>query len=217
MAVLFRVETAPEIHLGRPSLSRLVAFETGYESFAGTGSFAGFRYYDFLRNWLVERYGPQSMAQGPIQILQRIANDDERAFHLFFRELAAAIAATGKPAPAPAAGQKLTPYPASAYLRSMAKRPALYFGRPTVSRLRAFLDGYCLAAEEAGHLECLDLDGFEHWVRKQLDLKGMFRWEEALIAVYDGDDAAAYNLGLRSLREYRETKGPITVWADAEE
>ena len=101
------------------------------------------------------------------------------------------------------------PLPCSGFLDVLEERPGM-FAPASVRCLRAFLDGYGLAAAEEGHLECLDLEGFEHWVRKRLAIKGMFRWEQAILANFDGRELDAYAWAIKELKEFRSTKGPMS-------
>jgi len=86
----------------------------------------------------------------------------------------------------------------------------MFLQTPAVGRLRAFLDGYSLAAMEEGHFDCVDLEGFEQWLRKKFDLKGMFRWENAVLARFQGDEANAFDWAARKLKAYRASKGPLS-------
>ena len=86
----------------------------------------------------------------------------------------------------------------------------MYLPRLTPGCLRVFLDGYRLACLEEGHFSCADLDGFEHWVRRQLSVRGMFRWEEAVLASFQGREEDAFAWSLRELKAYREGQGPLS-------
>ena len=48
-------------------------------------------------------------------------------------------------------------------------------------------------------------------MRRQLDPKGYFRWEEAILARFNGDEAGAFQWALRELRAYRASKGPLST------
>ena len=140
---------------------------------------------------------------GTFGVLQQIAHSDERAFDLFFTELDAAIGQrldSVKVLQQDAAGVFA---PASRFLEAFLDRPARYLTPVTVGCLRAALDGYSLAAIEEGHLECADLTGFEHWVRASFALKGMFRWEDAVLAHCFGDESRAFQWAIKELVAYR--------------
>ncbi|HXN49913.1 MAG TPA: hypothetical protein VN893_24895 [Bryobacteraceae bacterium] len=211
LELLYRIKASPLAHLGCRSLVRLEAFQLGYGFFPQISGARDFSF-DAFRDWVLTRYRPAVSAElGVTQILLQAAEDDERAFDLFFEELAAALASRAD-ALKPREPRFLVgdPLPASGFLDVLRDRPAMFLGRVSVGALRAFLDGYGLAADEEGHVECLDLDGFEHWVRKQLDLKGMFRWENAVLAQFGGDQSIAFQWAVRELTNYRASKGPLS-------
>ena len=54
------------------------------------------------------------------------------------------------------------------------------------------------------------LDGFEQWVRQRLRVEGIFRWEDAILADYAGDQVAAFQGALQELKAYRMSKGPLS-------
>jgi hypothetical protein len=211
LEVLYRVRACPIAHLGRRSLTRLDAFHVGYSFFPQITKTKDYAL-SALRDWTVARYQPEGAeAKDATQVLLDAAPDDECAFDLFFTALdAVTVGRPEDPAPRERPASEGEPLPASGYLDVLTSRPAMFLRRITVGCLRAFLDGYGLAAIEEGHAECLDLDGFEHWVRRQLYLKGYFRWEDAVLGRFNGDEAAAFQCALRELKAYRTSKGPIS-------
>ena len=92
----------------------------------------------------------------------------------------------------------------------MTERPGSLLRRVSIGCLRAFLDGYSLAAMEGGFFECADLEGFEQWVRRHFGLRGMFRWEDAVLAQFGGDERVAFPWAVRELKAYRANKGPLS-------
>jgi len=214
LQVLYRVRVSPIEHLGCRSLRRLEAFQTGYTLFPFTRT----KDYDCestLREWVIRQYQPSfaTGAKGAVWILSEIAQDDEAAFELFFQALDLALISYPSawssffPREIPAGFQ---PIPLSGFLNVLTSRPLSLLRTLSVGNLRAFLDGYRLAALEEGHLECLDLEDFEHWVRRQLELKGMFRWENAISADCQGQEPKAYEWAIRELKAFRATQGPLS-------
>ena len=120
--------------------------------------------FEALRDWVLARYGPaEETTKDAAQVLLDVSQNDEQAFELFFRALDAAIAAQPDKLVARGPGPLAdSPQPTSAFLDVLAERPGMFLRRASVGCLRAFLDGYSLAAIEQGHPECADLDGFEH-------------------------------------------------------
>ena len=55
-------------------------------------------------------------------------------------------------------------------LNALEEMPPFFVLIPTVECLRAYINGYYLGAAERGYFDCLDLDGFEHWLRKKYQL-----------------------------------------------
>jgi hypothetical protein len=85
----------------------------------------------------------------------------------------------------------------------------MYLPEASVGRLRAHVDGYSLAAVEGCHPECSDLGGFEHWVGKEFDLKGLFRWGAAVLKECSDDEQSAYRWAVQALKAFRASKGPL--------
>ena len=213
LEVLYRVRAAPTEHLGCKSLARLDVFHLGYSLFPFT--IARDVKFDEFREWVIKQYRPSfgTAAMSASMILRNIVQDDARAFDVFFEALDSALAAHPGALSRSVVPRELNdqpPVPASAFLDALTEWPAMFLQPPSVGALRSFLDGYCLAAMEEGHFECLDLEGFEHWVRKELDLKGLFRWENAVITRFLGNEGRALEWALKGLKSYRLSKGALS-------
>lgn len=208
--ILFRIYADPIEYIGARSLERLSAFELGYGRPPGANDF---QVEDPLREWIIGIYQPTFGvgAMDAFWILRRISPNDQIAFELFFRHLEAVLAANSEilknPKLIEASGSKPPPH-LSCYLEMLEKRPGIYLPCATVGCLRAFLDGRRLALLDNRHFECADLDGFEHWIRKKLDLKGLFRWENVILQHFVGDDKRAFTWCLQELKAYRASIGP---------
>lgn len=211
--VLYRVRASPLVHLGCQSLTRLDAFHRGYGLFSRITEAEDYDVLDELRAWVLARYRPKNAeTKDAVHILLDIAQDDQRAFDLFFAALDGVIAShpDGLKPREKAVRSGEEPLPASGFLDVLAERPWMFLRRKSVGCLRAFLDGYGLAAEEEGYRDCKDLDGFEQWVRQRLRLQGLFRWEDAILTANAGDEAAAFQQALKELKAYRMSKGPLS-------
>ncbi len=210
LEILYRVRAAPEEHLGCRSLSRLDAFHQGYFFFPTKVKDSPV--HNEFRECIVKLYRPSFGIdeKDGTWILLNLARDEEHAFDLFFSALDWTLAVNPDVLvrTADRGVPKGQPFPASGFLNVLAQRPLTLLRRRTVACLRAFLDGYSLAAMEEGQVECSDLEGFEHWIRKKLSLKGMFRWENAVLAAHQGTEAEAFDWALRELKSYRSSKGP---------
>jgi hypothetical protein len=203
---LFRLRAAPEEHLGGKSLTRLEAFERGYEMFMKEPEPADSAL--AFRDWVVACYDPGSQTTlSASEILLKVTHDDERAFELFFDALDSAIARKLVNPGSEVCGPKEEPLPSSGFLNALGVRPYLFLPRLSSGCLRAFLDGYSLAAIEHDRTECCDLDGFEQWTRVLFNLKGYFRWDKAFATAYAGDEVKAFERALSELKAYRTSKG----------
>ena len=97
--------------------------------------------------------------------------------------------------------------PVSGMLNAIEEKPFYFVINPTIESLRAFLDGYSLGVAERGYFDCLDLDGFDHWLRSKYKIQGYFRWERFLWTPL-GDLYTPFRSAIHELREFRASKGP---------
>jgi hypothetical protein len=209
LEVLNRIRAAPIEHLGCRSVIRLDAFNLGYSAVAGITKMSRLSLEpEPLVDWIRGRYGLEETTLGVFQLLRRIAQNDERAFDLFFTELDAFIGSHPDVVNmVESAALRDTFAPASSLLHGFSDRPAMYLTPVTVGGLRAAVDGYSLAAIEEGQRECADLEGFEHWVRNKFALKGYFRWENAVLAQLGGNESAAFEWAVKELKAYHANGG----------
>ncbi len=211
--VLFTVRADPREHLGCRSLDRLQAFERGFGLFHPFREFEGVE--TALRDWIISLFQIDSGTITTLNsygIIQRIAPNDQEAFDLFFQDLDAVLGANSHLIKNPKSvgdrrGQ--SPLPVSGFLNVLTTRPRMLLGnRLAPGILRAFLDGYRLACLENGFFECADLDGFEHWIRRKLPgIRGMFRWENVVLAQFQGREEEAYSWAIQELQCFRASLG----------
>lgn len=210
--VLRRVRGAPLIHLGEPSLKRLRAFHFGYCWFRPDRESEASIYRPFA-DWVRERYRFETRALDGCDMLNAVAESDQRAFDLFFADLDIFLLEhSEKLKRSPASYLYREPIPASAWLQFFIERPAMYLPEVSVECLRAHFDGYSLAALENGNPECADLSGFENWIRKQLDVKGSFRWETLATQRFRSQQDA-FDWAINSLLAFRESGGPLRSYS----
>jgi len=203
LEVLYRIRARPIEHLGCRSLTRLYAFHVGYRLFPRITRARYFAVEPLFRDSIVARYGLEQTTAEIVHVLAQIAQDDERAFGLFFSELDAFLTShpdLAKAGETPFRGE-LVPA-ASSFVSDLSDRPGMFLVPVTVGGLRAAVDGYSLAAIEEGRPECADLEGFQDWVRKELDLKGYFRWEDAILSRFRSDESAAFEWTVRELKAF---------------
>jgi|ERR1017187_4074558 hypothetical protein len=125
--VLYRIRASPVAHLGCCSLARLDAFHRGYSLFpeiAGAQDFA----FGAFRDWVVARYQPAGAeTKDAAHVLLDIAQNDERAFALFFAAMDAAIASRpGDLTPRERLVPEGEPLPVSGYLDVLTERPGMF-------------------------------------------------------------------------------------------
>jgi len=77
-----------------------------------------------------------------------------------------------------------------ALLHSLAKRPAMYVGKCSVRAVSDYLNGYCHALGDVGHVET-PLDGWVRWVESRFLISHpAWHWTRILLHVYGSDRAA---------------------------
>jgi hypothetical protein len=206
--ILYRIRAAPVEYLGCKSLLRLEAFDLGYSSF-GSHKIARYDIEGQFTDWVRRRYGYVHSTLGFVQILMEVSQaNEEKAFDLFFSDLD--LFTTSHPDSIDARGvldQSEVRQPVSWFVEAvLANRPAMYLSWITVGGLRAAIDGYTLAVVDAACLECADLDGWEEFLRGKLNLSGLFRWENVILARSTGDQRAAYEWSIQQIRAFVAVK-----------
>ena len=206
--LLRRMKAAPDAHLGVKALTLLEAFHFGYCFFRPDVPSEDVSLFSVLREQLAKRYGVDAGTLGVYQIVRRISESEERAFDLFFSELEITLAQHPEAVHRLPARFVYRQPPAVSVILDSLEKPRMFLPRESVGSLRALIDGMGLAAIDSGHEECSDLEGFPSWVRKQFNLKGMFRWEKAVLDQFDGDEIAAFRWAADELKAYRASIGP---------
>jgi hypothetical protein len=89
-------------------------------------------------------------------------------------------------------------------------RPAIYLGEWSLTRLRAFIDGYCYMAYERG-IEPGDqpnFDGFHDWVAAKFGWReSTAGWCNIILQESNGDDRVALKSFFELIDEYRKASG----------
>ena len=102
------------------------------------------------------------------------------------------------------------------FLSHVEKRPAMYFGKKSVSLLRAYLEGFLSA------LRAYDLPteseppfyGFHDWVALRLGYyESTLGWSNMLLEAADGDEAKALDNFFVLLEEYKNKQARIILQA----
>jgi|SRR4051794_6105180 hypothetical protein len=83
-------------------------------------------------------------------------------------------------------------------------KPALYIGVKSVTRLRAFMDGYRLATETSEPTNDHELyRGFHQWVAKRFRITTSHGWD-SIILFMSSDERDAFDLAKELWYEYKE-------------
>lgn len=210
--ILRRIQANPAEFLGARSLSRLIAFETGY-LLASPSRMRDYPIENALRDRVVAKYNPSFdvSAMGAHQILMKMTPDEAQTFDLFFSNLDSVLAQHEDLLQKPAEIDRRSgepPVPVSGFLDVLDAYPNMFLPGLTPGHLYAFLNGVRYACVDAGYPEAADLDGFENWIGSRLKLSNARSWEDALASRLIGRDA--FRWLLNELRAYRQTKGPLS-------
>lgn len=189
---LLRMKRDARAILGELSLDRLAYAHQGYLCLASDvpDSIYADNFMAFCENMLsCSNTGGESVWQ----LIQRRSASDRYAFWRFFDLWDYYVAFSGV---RPLTCLKGTPIGGTLneHLAHVCEFPDMYLGRKSVLRLRAYLDGLRLRAQDVGRSADLafDLDSFEGSIRENFD-GGSLQWERILLISFDGDDVRAFD------------------------
>ena len=93
-------------------------------------------------------------------------------------------------------------------LACIRKRPTMYLTQPTISCLRAFLDGWQLAREELGSEHDGTLARFQAWLEKRFDLRpGPNTSWDSIIRFMSANEVEALDVAFELFATFEEKKG----------
>ncbi|MFB2894124.1 hypothetical protein ACE1CI_14535 [Aerosakkonemataceae cyanobacterium BLCC-F50] len=78
-------------------------------------------------------------------------------------------------------------------LQEIKKRPGMYLGKRSISRLRSFLDGYMGAREDLGLPRTeqeQEFNGFQEWIQERFSITSSHGWD-SIILFYSADERDA--------------------------
>ena len=78
------------------------------------------------------------------------------------------------------------------------KSPGMYLGRPSITRLSAFIDGYLLGVASDEPF----LGGFQKWIASKYEVKSTHKWSEIILFFEQGEEQAFARF-FELLREFR--------------
>jgi hypothetical protein len=207
-----RIAAAPDVHLGCSSLTLLETFHIGYCFFRPDVPSDDVSLLSVLRLAVSKRYGFEGGGPSVFEMVRRVSENEERAFELFIRELDLTMLQHPEAVRRSPARFLYRESPPVSVILDVLEKPRMLLPRQSVGCLRALIEGISLAALDSGHDDCLDLEGFPLWVRRQFNLKGMFRWEKAVLDQLCGDEVAAFRWATEEMRAYRASKGPTKTF-----
>jgi hypothetical protein len=84
-------------------------------------------------------------------------------------------------------------------------RPGMYLGKCSISRLRAFLDGYMGAREDLKvplTQQEKEFSDFQNWIQKRFNITSTHGWD-SIILFYSADERDALNRFFELFEEFR--------------
>ncbi|HAT16129.1 MAG TPA: hypothetical protein DCS91_23595 [Microcoleaceae bacterium UBA11344] len=89
-------------------------------------------------------------------------------------------------------------------LQRIKQRPGMYLGKCSISRLRAFLNGYEMARAELGLPDTeqqQQLDGFQEWIQERYKITSSHGWD-SIILFFSADERDALDNFFKLLEEF---------------
>ena len=89
-------------------------------------------------------------------------------------------------------------------LQRIKQRPGMYLGKCSITRLRAFLDGYETARAELGFPDTeqqQQLDGFQEWIQERYQITSTHGWY-SIILFFSVDEKDALDKFFKLLEEF---------------
>jgi hypothetical protein len=89
-------------------------------------------------------------------------------------------------------------------LQRIKQRPGMYWGKCSITRLRAFLDGYETARAELGFPDTeqqQQLDGFQEWIQERYQITSTHGWD-SIILFFSVDEKDALDKLFKLLEEF---------------
>ncbi|MCL1471088.1 hypothetical protein [Argonema antarcticum] len=95
-------------------------------------------------------------------------------------------------------------------LQEIKKRPGMFLGRCSITRLRSFLDGYMGAREDLG-LPPTDqereFNGFQDWIQKRYNITSSHGWD-SIILFYSADERDALDNFFKLFEKFQNGENP---------
>ncbi|MEH2132840.1 MAG: hypothetical protein V7K86_19865 [Nostoc sp.] len=78
-------------------------------------------------------------------------------------------------------------------IHNIQKRPAMYFGRASISNLRTFLAGYCFARRQMGITQTQQeqhFSKFQTWIQQRFNLASNQTWDQIILFFFQDEHTA---------------------------
>ena len=90
-------------------------------------------------------------------------------------------------------------------LQRIQQRPGMFLGKPSITRLKSFLDGYIASRQDlslATTQEEIEFDKFQTWVQERFQIESSHGWD-SIILFYSADEKDALNNFFELLEKFR--------------
>lgn len=96
-------------------------------------------------------------------------------------------------------------------LQEIEKRPGMYLGKRSITRLRSFLDGYMGAREDLGLPQTeqeREFNGFQEWIQERFNITSSHGWD-SIILFYSADERDALDKFFELFEKFRNGESPL--------
>ncbi|MFB2880402.1 hypothetical protein [Floridanema aerugineum] len=96
-------------------------------------------------------------------------------------------------------------------LQEIKKRPGMYLGKRSISRLRSFLDGYMGAREDLGLPQTeqeKEFNGFQEWIQERFNITSSHGWD-SIILFYSADERDALEKFFELFEKFCNGESPL--------
>jgi hypothetical protein len=208
--LLDRIREDPYSTMGQASLACLRAYLDGYALAAariGRTEDLDPRLRRFSE-WVAEKLGRQKLSVSGIDMIQLESEDETRALDRYFAlwDEYTRTVETGIPEAEPA--PSLPHQSFRELLDGMRRRPGMYLGHPSITLLRAFLQGYAAALHggDGSPGDVPDLDRFSDWLCSKYRVRQGYRWDRLLL-FFHRDESKALAEFFTALSEFEAEQG----------
>jgi len=217
LTLMSLIEGDPRKFLGNASYEKFQGFLIGWDIATPERSYFDSRAF---HRWVDAKYGlPDKYGASNISL---IAGNDHDAFHLFFKELEEFRAVHPEyftPAQNLETVKNKLLHSRREILEKIFRKPGLYMGCKSVTRLRGFLDGdaYARRQSDPGIQLYADLDPLEEWLKGYHDSNIHLRCEALALLYSSHNEAQAFDWLVERIQEFETEReaGKCGRWGDS--